>query len=286
MNWFLLACSFACHFSILGRLCLWFGVCFSLYNFCILTSLFIIDTEKRHWEENGALLVRKSVSSVAQSCLTLCNPWTAAHQASLSITNSWHLLKLMSIEPVMPSNHLILCRSLLLLPSIFPSTRVFSNEPTLHIRWPKYWTFSISPSSEYSGLISFQFRSVIKSWLTLCDPHGWQHARLPCPSPTPGACSNSCPCRVGDAIQPPHLLLSPAPPAFNLFQHQSLFKWVSSLHQVPGVTAAASVLPKNIQDWSPLGWTGWISLLSKGLSTVFSNTTVQKHQFFSAQLFL
>ena len=114
---------------------------------------------------------------------------TAARQASLSITNSWSLLKLMPSESVMPSNHLILCRLLPLLPSIFPSIRVFSNESALHIRWPKYWSFSfsISPANEYSGLIS-------------------------------------------------------------------------------------------------LGWTGWISLQSKGLSRVFSNTTVQKHQFFGAQL--
>ena len=85
-------------------------------------------------------------------------PWTAAYQASLSITNSWSLLKLMSIESVMPSNHLILCRPLLLLPSIFPSIRVFSTDSVLHIRWPKYWSFSfsISPSNEYPGLISFR----------------------------------------------------------------------------------------------------------------------------------
>ena len=80
----------------------------------------------------------------------------AAHQASLSITNSQSLLKLMSIKSVMPSNHLILWCPLLLLPSIFPSIRVFSNESVLHIRWPKYWSFSISPSNEYSGLISFR----------------------------------------------------------------------------------------------------------------------------------
>ena len=97
-------------------------------------------------------------------------PWTTALQASLSITNSWSSLKLMSIESVMPSNHLILCHPLLLLPSIFPSIRVFSNEPALHIRWPKYWSFGLT-----------------------------------------------------------------------------------------------SVLPMNTQDWSPLGWTAWISLLSKGL---------------------
>ena len=117
-------------------------------------------------------------------------PWTAAGQASLSITNSWSLLKLMSIELVMPSNHLILCCPLLLLPSIFPSIRVFSNESVLHIRW------------------------------------------------------------------------------------QSI-----------GASALASVLPMNIQDWFPLGWTGWISLQSKGLARVFSSTTVQKHQF-SALRFL
>ena len=86
--------------------------------------------------------------------------WPTAHQASLSFTISWSFLKLMSIELVMPSNHLILCCPLLLLPSIFPSIRVFSNESVLHIRWPKHWSFSfsfsISPCSEYSGLISFR----------------------------------------------------------------------------------------------------------------------------------
>ena len=118
-------------------------------------------------------------------------PWTAACQASLSITNSQSLPKLMSIESVMPSNHLILCGPLLLLPSIFPSMRVFYSESILCIRWPKYWSFSfnISPSNEYTGLIS-------------------------------------------------------------------------------------------------LGLTGWISLQSKGLSKVFSNTTVGKHQFFGTQLSL
>ena len=117
-------------------------------------------------------------------------PWPAALQTSLSITNSRSLPKLMSIESVMPSNHLILCHSLLLLPSIFPSIKVFSNESALCIRWPKYWSFSFS--------------------------------------------------------------ISP---------------------------------PMNTQDWS-LGWTGWISLQSKVLSRVFSNTTVQKHQSFGTQLSL
>ena len=130
-------------------------------------------------------------SSVTQSCPTLFDLCIVACQASLSITNSQSLLELMPIELVMPSNHLILCYPILLLPSIFPSIRGFSNESILCIRWPKYWSFSfsISPSKEYSGLISFRM-------------------------------------------------------------------------------------------------TGWISLQSKGLSRVFSNITVQKHQFFSAQLSL
>ena len=95
--------------------------------------------------------------------------WTATHQASLSITNSWSLLKLMSIESVTPSNHLILCHPLLLLPSIFPSIRVFSNDSVLHIRRPKYWSFnfSISASNEYSGLISFRM-----NWLDLLAIQG------------------------------------------------------------------------------------------------------------------
>ena len=104
---------------------------------------------------------------VAQSCQTLCNPWTAARQASLSFTISQSLLKLVSIELMMPSNYLILCCPLLLLPSVFPSIRVFSNVLTCRIRWPKYWSFSISPSNEYSGLISFRV-----DWLDLRAVHG------------------------------------------------------------------------------------------------------------------
>ena len=129
-----------------------------------------------------------SVQSLSRVWLFMI-PWTAAHQSSLSITNSWSLLKLSSIGSVMPSKHLILCHPLLLPPSIFPSIWVFSNESFLCIRWPKYWSFSIS-------------------------------------------------------------------------------------------------LPMNVQDWFLLGWTGCISLQSKGLSRVYSNTTVQKHQFFGAQLSL
>ena len=147
-------------------------------------------------EDNVSELVEislnsQSVSSLAQLCPTLCNPMNDSMPASLSITNSWSLPKPMSIESVMPSNHVILCCPLLLLPSIFPSIRGFSNESALHIRWPKYWSFSFS--------------------------------------------------------------ISPS---------------------------------MNSQDWSPLGWNGWISLQSKGLSRVFSNTTVQKLQFFCAQLSL
>ena len=104
------------------------------------------------------------------SCVQLfVTLWTAARQSSLSITNSQSLLKLTSIESVMPFNHLILCHPLLLLPSIFPSIRVFSNESILHTRWPKYWSFSfdISPSNEYSGLISFRM-----DWLELLAVQG------------------------------------------------------------------------------------------------------------------
>ena len=101
----------------------------------------------------------QSVSSVAQSCLTLCDPMNReARQTFLFITNCWSLPKLMSIELVMPSNHLILCHPLHFLPSVFPSIRIFSNESVLRIRWTKYWSFSfnISPSNEYSGLIPFR----------------------------------------------------------------------------------------------------------------------------------
>ena len=104
-------------------------------------------------------------SSVAQSCPTLETPWTAACQASLSITNSQSLLKLMSIESVMQSNHLILCPPFLLPPSIFPNIRVFSNESVLHIRWS--FSFSISPSNNFSGLISFRM-----DWLDLLAVQG------------------------------------------------------------------------------------------------------------------
>ena len=148
-------------------------------------------------------------------------PWTAKCQASLSINSSQNLFKLMPIKSVMPSNHLIFCRPLLLLPSIFPNIWVFSNESVLRKRWPKYWSFSfnISPSNEYSGLISFRIdwfdilavQRTLKSLLqhhsskasiqmfshsvvsNSLRPHGMQNTRLLCPSPTPGVYTNSCP---------------------------------------------------------------------------------------------
>ena len=133
---------------------------------------------------------------------------------------------------------------------------------------------------------SVQFsRSVVSDSLW---PHELQHARPPCPSPTPGVHSDSCPLSC-DAIQPSHPLLSPSPPAFSLSQHQGLFQWVHSSHQVAKVLEFQlqhQSFQRTLKDWSALGWTGWISLQSKGHSRVFSNTTVQKHQFFGAQLSL
>ena len=121
------------------------------------------------WEApKNASVQFSSVQSLSHVQL-FATPWTAARQASLSITNSRNPLKPMSIESVMPSNHLILCRPFLLLPSIFPSIRVFSNESALRIRWPKYWSFSfnISPSNEHQGLISFRM-----DWLDLLAVQG------------------------------------------------------------------------------------------------------------------
>ena len=133
---------------------------------------------------------------------------------------------------------------------------------------------------------SVQFNCSVVSYYV--QPHGLQHTRPPCPSPTPRACSNSCPsyqwCHttVSSSVVPfsSHLQFFPASGSFPVSQFFILGG------QSIGVSASASVLPMNIQDWFPLGWAGWISLQSKGLSRVFSNTTVQKHQFFSAQLSL
>ena len=174
-------------------------------------------------------MIRNCSVQLTQSCLTLCDPM---NQASLSITNSQSIPKLMSIELVMPSNHLIFCRPLLL-PSIFPNIRVFSNDSALHIRWPKYWSFSFSicPSNEHPGLMSFrtdwldllavqgtlkessptpQFKSINSLpsaffIVQLSDPYMFSPVTqlcstfcnpktgAPCPSPTPGVYPNSCP---------------------------------------------------------------------------------------------
>ena len=145
------------------------------------------------------------------------------------------------------------------------------------------WVGENSHPGHFSG--SVQFSSVTQSCLILCDPMDCSTTALPVHHQLPDLAQTHVQ-HVSDAIQPSHSLLSPSPPAFNLSQHQGLFQWISffaSDGQNIGVSASTLVLPMNIQDWFPLGWTGWISLQSKGLSRVFSNTTVQKHQLFSAQ---
>ena len=141
---------------------------------------------------------RQAYSLQSVSCVRLfAAPWTAARQASLSITNSQSLLKLMSLESVMPSNHLILCRPLPLLPSVFPSIRVFSDKSVLRIRWPKYWSFSfsISPSNEYSGSISFRM-----DWLDLLAVQGTLRHLLQHHSPKPQILQ----CSAFFTVQPSH----------------------------------------------------------------------------------
>ena len=134
---------------------------------------------------------------------------------------------------------------------------------------------------------SVQFSSVTQLCPTLCDPMNCSTPGLPVHHQLLESTQTHVHW-VGDAIQPSHPLSSPSPPALNLSQHQGLFQWVNSSHQVRKYCSfsSISVLPVNTQDWSPLGWTGWISLQSKGLSRLFSNTTVQKHQFFGAILLL
>ena len=126
------------------------------------------ETEEKHLNRKSLVYQFSSIQLLSRVWL-FATPWTAAHQASLSITSSRRLGKLMSIELVMPSNHLIFCHPLLLLPSVFTSIRVCSNESALRIRWPKYWSFSfnISPSNEHSGLISFRME-----WLDLLAIQG------------------------------------------------------------------------------------------------------------------
>ena len=153
----------------------------------------------------------------------------------------------------------------------------------IHLVYIVLWGQRLDHGQLISHSISVHFsHSVVSHSLW---PHGLQHARLPCPSLSPEF-PQTLVRRVSDAIQPSHPMSSRSPPAFNLnpasgsFPMSQLF---ASGGQSIGVSGSASVLPMNIQDWFPLGWTGWISLQSKGLSRVFSNTTVQKHQFFGAQ---
>ena len=137
-------------------------------------------------------------------------------------------------------------------------------------------------------LLLHQFSSVAQSCPTLCDPIDCSMPGFPVHHQFPELTQTHVH-QVGDAIQPSYPLSPPSSPALNLSHHQGLFQWVSSLHQVAKVlevSTSASLLPTNTQDWSPLRWTGWMSLQAKGLSRVFSNTTVQKHQFFSTQLSL
>ena len=136
--------------------------------------------------------------------------------------------------------------------------------------------------SKWAKLI-LRFSSITQLCPTLCDPMNCSTPGLPVHHQLPEFTQTHVH-HVSDAIQPSHPLSSPSPPAPNPSQHQGLFQWVNSSHEVAkllGVSASASVLPMNTQDWSPLGWTGWISLQSKRLSRVFSNTTVQKQQSFS-----
>ena len=143
---------------------------------------------------------------------------------------------------------------------------------------------SISRPMDKKAVVSKSVSSVTQSCPTLCNPMKRSNPSLPVYHQLLEFTQTHVH-RVGDAIQPSHPLLSPSPPAPNPSQHQRFFQWVNSWGgQNIGISALASVLPKNTQDWSPSEWTGWISLQSKGLSRVFSNTTVQKHQFFGAQL--
>ena len=158
----------------------WGSVTQAFVHHCIfqglVSQLFLLQWKINSWCH---ITYREKPSKFTWECCSVqllshvwlfATPWTAARQASLSITNYWSLLKLMSIELVIPSNYLILCHPLLLMPSVFPSIRVFSNKSVLHIRWPKYWSFSFSiiPSNEHPGLISFRM-----DWLDLLAVHGF-----------------------------------------------------------------------------------------------------------------
>ena len=246
-----------------------------------------------------------SVQSLSHVWL-FATPWTAARQASLFSTNSRSTPKPMSIESMMPSNHLILSRPLLLLPSIFPSIRVFSNELALRIRWPKYWSFSlnISPSNEHPGLISFtmdwlDFLAVQGTLKSLLQHHSskvsiLRHSaffivQLSHPYMTTGKTIAFTRRTLKLVTLCYHLILSSSVASFFCSQSSPAIQsfpvsWLfASGGQNIGVSLSESVLPMNIQGWFPSGLTGLISLKSKELSGVFSNTTVQQHQFFDAQ---
>ena len=157
----------------------------------------------------------------------------------------------------------------------------------MNLKGSRYNSALISKSISISShvLCSVQFSSVAQLCLTLCDPMNCSMPGLPVHHQLPESTQTHVH-GVSDAIQSCHHLSSLSPPAFNLSQHQGLFQCFASGDQSIGASASPSILPMNIQDWFPLGWTDLISLQSKGLSRVFSNTTVQKHQFFSCQLSL
>ena len=222
-----------------------------------------------------------------QLCLTLCDPpphtHTIAHQFPLRMGFPSH-------------NTEVGCYFLLqwTFPPSLPNPGIKPMTPALRSGFfttaPPGCVFALLPYIKHSSLyhairsLFFQFSSVTQSYLTLCDPMNHSMPGLPVHHQLSESIQTLAHW-VSDAIQPSHPLPSPSLPALNLSQNQGLFKWVSSLHQVAkiiGVSASTSVLPMNTQDWSPFRWTGWISLQSKGLSRGFSNTTVQKHKFFSA----
>ena len=191
----------------------------------------------------------------------------------------------MQVEVTLKSHHVALHYRLtsVYCASLYCASYKFKSVATL------CWTKISAPYSQQHLLIlylcSVQFSSVAQSCLTLCDPMNRSMPGLPVHHQLLEFTQTHVH-RVSDAIQPSHPLSSPSPPAPNPSQHQSPFQWVNSSHwggQSIGVSASASFLPKKSQGWSPSEWTGWISLLSKGLSRVFSNTTLQKHQFFGAQ---
>ena len=182
------------------------------------------------------LILSSTYETVVQSLSHVSffvTPWAAACQVPLSTTISWRLLIFTSIESTMLSNHLILCCPLLLLTSIYPSIGVFTSELAVHIRWPKYWsfTFSLLYGLTLTSVHDYQFSSVTQSCLTLCDPMDCSTPGFPVHHQLLELIKTHVHW-VGDAIQPSHPLSSPFPPAFNLSQHQGLFQWVSSSHQV------------------------------------------------------